>query len=366
MTVNKTTILFLLSAIFATNLVAAVSTQTEEIGVSATEVAKLIKVSASLSFENLIPGQEYSAPVTVEWAVPDSGLANINEEKIIVRVNVERRVQDSWIYFKRNGVKTSNALLEIYCVVEGGKCSTQSKLAEAVVAYYSAPFGAQYPHEDGLRVSAFLIPLQQAEEELVFEGDAQEKIGLTEQKINDLQLAGALQAAEELKKLVSEARELLAEKKFGELKAKVALLEGRLEEALKQAEETLAENAGQAAQFNPQKEQAGKGGVIELQQDEPAKEDYYWQGEGQKNVLGTGFVINSKTAAAAAAVALLMAALVAFAALYKNRQKRVAKARRFFDEDGEHSMGSGGGSLNEYAPYGREKFESDPMDKWAG
>ena len=252
--------LFLLAtlpAVFA----AGVSTQTEQLKANASEVPALVKVNASVSFNQLIPGQEYSAPVAVEWAVPRQSLANIADKTVVIYARVEPASEDSWVYFKPDGkTRTRSVLLKLECVIEQGDCGKASVLSRTATAFYAAPFNATYPHEDGLKISASLVDLAQSDQFEAHQIEAKSRLASAEEKIEVLAQSAVANssfgasASAELEKLAAQARVLLAEKKLDELAQKMDDLEKKLEGQLALARETdeekeaLAQDAAQTVQ----------------------------------------------------------------------------------------------------------------------
>lgn len=332
-------------------LAQAISSQTEEIGVSASEVPKLISVSASLSFENLVPAHLYSTPIRIDWAVPESALSNLAESEVIVRVKIEPRTSNSWIYFEKEGVRYKTAYTELRCLVENGKCNSRSALSQTITANYIAPLGAQYPHDDGLKVSAFLIPIEQLQQEYALELNASAQISsLASIATRTFDQAAGSPASQQVNELIEQARSLLAEKKFDELKLQIALLEERIAELQK---------TRQTAVTARQKANELDNNALQLEDNAPTFEnEQVGQENGtQSNESGiglqarggssqsTGFVVNSSTAAAAGAVGLLMAALLGYAATRRKGARLTPVRSDFAELGGKPSMGSGQSSI---------------------
>lgn len=341
---NKFSFLLALSALLVLTALPAqaLSSQTEEIGFSASEVPKLISVSASLSFENLVPSHLYSAPITVNWAVPDNALSNLAESEVIVRVKIEPRVNNSWIFFEKQGVRYKSAYTELHCFVENGKCAGNSTLSQTITAYYIAPLAAQYPHQDGLRVSAFLVPIGQAVLEAALENSASEQIASAEAKLK----ASAGEAAAQLRQLIEEAKALLAEKKFDELKQKLALLQS--EAAQQQPSKKNGQEHANVNAVTGQKQAYATAKNVSLEKEEGAggapEEAAGGVPSPQKGgaTRATGLSINSSTASAAGGVALVILAMLAFAATRNNKAGRGGPANKniSWQEEEKHEMGA--------------------------
>ncbi len=355
--------LVLLACAFAALPLQAVSVQTEEIGVNASEVPVLVKVSANLSFGNLIPTHLYSSQVKVEWALPNQALANIAESQVILDVKIEPRVNGSWIYFKKGGILTKSFYAQLYCVVENGACSNASKLLETATAYYQAPLDAQYPHPDGVKVSASIIPIAQAQKQAEFESKAIAQIASIESQLKGKQGNDAAR----LEQLLIAAKTLLAEKNFQELNETIASLEARIaglgaargqkdsqNTAAHADEKAPAENAANLPSQNQANETSN--GTVEQKAASPL----------------TGFLINSATAEAAGGVALVILALLGFAVTRKNKNnefRRPTQASNSWEGSEEHAMGSGQAPSDgkpAYTPPSRERNTGGQQDGWPG
>ena len=105
------------------------------IDVNAIPVTKLVAINSSFVDMQMLPGYEYSSDLSVNWAVPDSALAGIVADNVMVFVKVQTDEKSSQFYFKDNGTRRNETFLTLGCVVSGGSCSSGSKLSQTVKIY---------------------------------------------------------------------------------------------------------------------------------------------------------------------------------------------------------------------------------------
>ncbi len=129
---------------------------TTELSANYSVAQTLVNVSADLSFDVLVPGLQYERPITVQWALPDAALAEVQNESLTIHVFAYSD-PDSWIVF-RQGNQTYKALaFELKCELAGGACSNNSVLLRNLTAVIAVPEEANASHTERVRIQASLL-----------------------------------------------------------------------------------------------------------------------------------------------------------------------------------------------------------------
>jgi|GEM_PF-3736184 len=252
----KKTFLASLFLVAALSIFSFAAPQSYELSFNASGAPQLVRVDGNFSFDNLIPGLEYSSQVKVSWNVPKEALANLAEQKVVLSIKAMPRALDSWVYFNQDPAQKALSL-ELYCVLRDKTCAESSKLEQTITVYYKAPQDARYPHVDGMRFEASVDVLSQQQVDAEHRTLSLTLSGL-ESRItmlneNNSQTDAALLA------LLNESRSQLESEKFVQLNETIALLEGKIVklEAQKTAMQAQQENETTAAV--PQKQQNADG-----------------------------------------------------------------------------------------------------------
>ena len=133
------------------------------IDINATSVTKLVAVNSSFGDLQMLPGYEYSSDLSVNWAVPDSALADIIVDKVTVFVKMQTDEKSSQFYFKDNGTRKNETFFTLDCAVANGSCSPGFKLSQTVKLYTTLVDILATNHSGMIWVMASLRPFSDFE-----------------------------------------------------------------------------------------------------------------------------------------------------------------------------------------------------------
>jgi hypothetical protein len=147
----------------------AVASENHEITITVSEAQQLVRVVGDFNYSEILPGFDYERPIVVEWNVPDNALQAQAPNGITIygRISTTAKNGDAWISFKRSPDSRARKSLsfKLYCNVQGGQCSTNSKLSENFLIVLNKPANALEEHYEQVLVNASLSPLPLTEEE---------------------------------------------------------------------------------------------------------------------------------------------------------------------------------------------------------
>ena len=188
--------------------------QQETMGTTLEKVREIVRIDGNLSLQKIIPGQNYSTPLTFSWAVPDDSVKGLEGQNITAFVRAKPFASDSWMVFEYNGKKRREASFALNCIVYRGSCGPDSLLSKKITAIINVPPTASGPHPEALVVEAAFTPFPPSEEELA-EQEATEAVSTAEKALAEAnKTAYNKSLLDNAETLLAVARELVADGSF--------------------------------------------------------------------------------------------------------------------------------------------------------
>ena len=215
----------------------AVSEEQQNITVSVTEASQLIQVAGDTAFNDVLPGYGYSRIISVNWNVPHDSLKSLDANEVKVFVRIAPSTNDSWIALKTKDMPKPRKKLsfELSCVNANGSCKEGSILSRQVTIYLKVPQGANYPHSDGITVSASLTPFPPTEEEALQQEIKQRIEWLKREQAELASINASSTTLEAVSNAVNAANEKASNDEFDEALQKIAYANSLIASAFSEA-----------------------------------------------------------------------------------------------------------------------------------
>lgn len=146
--------LALLGLVFSTALAAGVS-----LPFSALPAETLISIEGQLVFESVLPGYNYSRPLTVSVALPPGSLDGLNASLVLIYVKLSTsQGRNSVIYFVDETGASKLERFTLTCVVENSACNSSSILSKTFHLVFRLP-ASHTAYNDEIIVNYSLEPI---------------------------------------------------------------------------------------------------------------------------------------------------------------------------------------------------------------
>jgi len=111
---------------------------TEQVQLNLTSVQKLVDYKYSLDFEQIIPGKLYNGSILATFAIPQSALAGIDGQSVVVKITAKAD-ENSTIFFPvLSGAEAKQAEAYLRCDVANKSCANTSVLSADIPVFASA------------------------------------------------------------------------------------------------------------------------------------------------------------------------------------------------------------------------------------
>jgi len=104
----------------------------EETQLSPTPVGKMVEYEYGIDFSQMIPGVEYSSYINAKWSAPVSALSGLDGKTITVKVTASADESSDAFFLSQQGERSKQVTYFLYCVVQGGGCSSSSVLSAKI------------------------------------------------------------------------------------------------------------------------------------------------------------------------------------------------------------------------------------------
>jgi len=129
---SRTLLVVFLFALCISPILSAAEYEEHYLNINVPSIGRLINYSTPLNVSSLIPYQEYSSVIVVEWAIPESALSNIKADEIFIFISITSTNETEFVYFNKEGGISKSATSVLRCKIIEGKCGEGSELRKEV------------------------------------------------------------------------------------------------------------------------------------------------------------------------------------------------------------------------------------------